>query len=79
MHSEKMRDLDLCISEYTKLNEAMKADDAITWNIENTLNAGKDHQNTVAKFGRYPTRNKALGRTSTDAEIEYLENANSYG
>lgn len=30
------------------------------------------HRDVIAKFGRFPHRNAALGRTSTDAEIAYL-------
>ncbi|CAG7990673.1 unnamed protein product [Penicillium olsonii] len=34
----------------------------------------KRHKVIIEQFGRYPHRNQALGRTSTPAEIEYLEN-----
>jgi uncharacterized protein (DUF924 family) len=30
------------------------------------------HREVIARFGRFPHRNKALGRTSTSAEEEYL-------
>ena len=43
------------------------------------IKAAKDHHNTIEKFGRFPTRNKALSRESTEAEREYLESANTYG
>jgi len=38
-----------------------------------------DHHEIVQKFGRYPHRNEALGRTSTEEEIEYLKTAERYG
>ena len=33
----------------------------------------QDHNTIVQRFGRYPHRNKYLGRESTEAEKEYLE------
>jgi len=32
------------------------------------------HRDVIARFGRFPHRNKLLGRTSTDAELEHLQN-----
>lgn len=32
-----------------------------------------DHRDTIARFGRFPMRNVALGRTSTADEIAYME------
>lgn len=31
------------------------------------------HRNIIRKFGRFPTRNAALGRASTDAEVAWLK------
>ena len=36
------------------------------------LNNAEHHYNTIQSFGRFPERNKALGRPSTAAEEEYL-------
>ncbi|GLK62559.1 DUF924 family protein [Paracoccus kondratievae] len=36
------------------------------------------HRDTIAKFGRFPWRNAALGRTPTEAEIRVME-AGGYG
>lgn len=30
------------------------------------------HRDCIARFGRFPFRNKALGRTSTEAELQYM-------
>ena len=38
-----------------------------------------DHKVPVDKFGRYPTRNQAMGRVNTAAETEYLKNAEGWG
>ena len=37
------------------------------------------HKEIIEKFGRYPHRNKVLGRVSTDKEIEFLkQNGNGF-
>lgn len=36
-------------------------------------------QTIIERFGRYPHRNKVLGRESTDAEEQYLQNADTFG
>ena len=33
-----------------------------------------EHRDIIARFGRFPHRNKALGRRSTPAELAYLKN-----
>ena len=35
------------------------------------------HRDCIARFGRYPRRNAALGRTSTPEEIEYINSGDS--
>ena len=47
--------------------------------FEMTLKSLKEHTAVLAEFGRYPSRNKALGRTSTPAERLYLENGTTWG
>lgn len=37
------------------------------------LASARDHRATIARFGRFPSRNAALGRTSTDDERAFLE------
>lgn len=39
---------------------------------EGNLKFEKMHLETLQKFGRYPKRNKALGRTSTQEELDYI-------
>lgn len=39
------------------------------------LQSALDHQAIVERFGRFPHRNEALGRTSTAEERHYLENS----
>ena len=65
MHSENSKDTQLCLSEYTRLHEEMEADENITWGLNANIKAAANHNTTIEKFGRYPTRNAALGRENT--------------
>ena len=46
--------------------------------LEGNLKFAKHHRGIVEKFGRFPHRNEALERTSTEAEIEYLNSAAAF-
>eukprot|EP00397_Hematodinium_sp_SG-2012_P064145 GEMP01090049.1.p1 GENE.GEMP01090049.1~~GEMP01090049.1.p1 ORF type:complete len:195 (+),score=44.38 GEMP01090049.1:116-700(+) len=39
----------------------------------------KSHKEMIAKFGRFPHRNAALGRDSTPEELEYLKTSDTFG
>ena len=43
------------------------------------LPAFKAHSDVIRRFGRFPTRSKALGRENTLEEIQYLSNADGWG
>jgi uncharacterized protein (DUF924 family) len=60
MHSENMDDQNLAVKCFDKAK------------LEGNLQFAKHHRGIVEKFGRFPHRNEALGRTSSDTEIEYL-------
>ena len=75
MHSENKEDQKRSVKMY---------EDMVQWALDDGLNDlaesykggvkfAKDHQAVIEKFGRYPGRNKALGRESTKEEIEYLQ------
>lgn len=40
--------------------------------LEDNRRYARDHAEVIARFGRFPTRNAALGRETTVAEKEYL-------
>lgn len=40
--------------------------------LEFNLDFARAHAEVIERFGRYPSRNAALGRTSTEAELAYL-------
>lgn len=43
------------------------------------LEHAREHAAIIGRFGRYPHRNEVLGRTSTSAEIAFLEHGPRYG
>lgn len=60
MHSESLLIHDHSIRLFSALSGADKIEFAI------------GHQDVIKRFGRYPTRNAALGRTDTPEEAKYL-------
>ena len=43
------------------------------------IDAAIEHRDIIVQFGRFPHRNKVLGRQSTPEEIEYLTSAKRFG
>ncbi len=64
-HSENLDDQKLCV----KLFEEMKNEDYVHY--------AKLHLTIIEKFGRFPHRNEALGRKTTEAEKIFLMQPNS--
>jgi len=62
MHSEDRTMQSRSVALFTKLGNP------------EVLKFAKKHCRIIHRFGRFPHRNKALGRTSTDAEIEFMRN-----
>ncbi len=44
---------------------------------ENAIESARRHLEIIARFGRFPHRNAALGRSSTSAELEFLKEPGS--
>jgi len=61
MHSEAVADQDRSVRLYEALGEAEQ------------LRYAKQHRVVVRRFGRFPHRNRALGRETTPAEQAFLE------
>lgn len=45
--------------------------------LESNLNFAHRHRKIIVEFGRYPHRNKALGRASSKTELEFLNKPGS--
>ena len=61
MHSEALVDQDRCIGLYEALGDAEQ------------LRYAREHRDVIKKFGRFPHRNRALDRSTTQAEREFLD------
>jgi uncharacterized protein (DUF924 family) len=61
MHSESFADQDRSVRLYEALGNIEQLQYAIT------------HRDIIAKFGRFPHRNRAMGRHTTPAEQEFLK------
>ena len=66
MHSETLIDQDRSVRLYEALGEA------------DELRYATEHRDIVARFGRFPHRNRALRRDTTLAEQSFLE-ADGFG
>ena len=66
-HSEALSDGERCVSLFEALGD------------EAGLKAAIEHRDILARFGRYPHRNKALGRESTLQEVAFLAEHKGFG
>lgn len=61
MHSEDISDQKLCVKEMMRLE------------LANEIKFAKIHLDIIEEFGRFPHRNKVLGRTTTPKEQAFLD------
>lgn len=66
MHSENIDDQDLSVACFEKRQ------------LEHNLRFSKHHRDIVKRFGRFPHRNKILGRESSQAESDYLNSKEAF-
>ncbi|KFB11243.1 DUF924 family protein [Nitratireductor basaltis] len=67
MHSEAMGDQDRAVELFTALGN------------ENARKYAVEHRDIIARFGRFPHRNRVLDRDSTQEEEAFLEGHEGYG
>lgn len=65
MHSEDLADQDLGVELHEAMGRERREPDAAKWALE--------HRDIVARFGRFPHRNRALGRETTTEEQAFLD------
>jgi len=68
-HSESLADQERSLALY----EALASDPSVA----NTLDFARRHHAIIARFGRFPHRNRALGRSSTPEEEAFLKEPGS--
>jgi uncharacterized protein (DUF924 family) len=66
MHSEELADQELALDLFDQPG------------MESNLRFARHHHAIVQTYGRFPHRNTVLGRTSTAAEIEYLNSREAF-
>jgi uncharacterized protein (DUF924 family) len=69
-HSEALADQLECLRLFAQLGRDEPA-------LAGLLDWARKHHDVVARFGRFPHRNAALGRTSTADELEFLKQPGS--
>ena len=69
-HTEDLALQRLSVERFESL--AAEADDAWRDNFTENVRYAREHHDIVERFGRFPHRNRTLGRESTDEELRYL-------
>ena len=78
MHSESMGDQRKSTECFRMLvEEARRKRSANETFLASSFDYARKHAEIIERFGRYPHRNRALGRESTPEEIEFLEEPGS--
>mgnify|MGYP001352881535 CR=1 FL=1 len=67
MHSEVLADQERCIDLFKSLG----SEEGVKYAVE--------HRDIIARFGRFPHRNRVLGRATTEEEMQFLEGHSGYG
>lgn len=74
-HAESVEMQDLSVALYGRLAAEASADERALF--DDFLKYAHAHRDVIVRFGRYPHRNKLLGRPSTPEEIEFLKQPGS--
>ncbi|MEO1046219.1 MAG: DUF924 family protein [Pseudomonadota bacterium] len=67
MHSEELAVQDRCVELFA------------THGLDYNLEFARDHREAIVRFGRFPSRNAALGRDTTEAEKAWLDAGGGWG
>ncbi len=77
MHSEDPEMQKLSIEKYSLLADREVPDPDLHEMLLESKKYAEYHFNIIKRFGRYPHRNKLLGRESTSEELEFLKQPGS--
>jgi uncharacterized protein (DUF924 family) len=75
MHSEQLAMQDRCVELFSALRDELSG--KLREDFEYQLDFAIRHRVIVERYGRFPHRNAILGRTSTEAELEFLKTPGS--
>jgi uncharacterized protein (DUF924 family) len=76
-HAESREVQDESVAAFRRL--AAEAPQEMRGAFDEGLKYAELHRQIIERFGRFPHRNRVLGRDSTREEIEYLESAETFG
>lgn len=77
MHAEILALQDECVARFTRLQA--DAPDALKQRLQGNLDFAHQHRDIIARFGRFPYRNAALGRADTPEETDFLLKGPRFG
>jgi uncharacterized protein (DUF924 family) len=77
MHAEDMALQTECIARFAQLVDDAPQD--LKERLQDNLDFARKHQEIIARFGRFPYRNAALGRSSTKEEELFLADGPRFG
>ncbi|MDO9359884.1 MAG: DUF924 family protein [Polaromonas sp.] len=77
MHAEDLALQEECVRRFRELLAAAPADLRTT--LGSSLRFAEEHRDIIARLGRFPYRNNALGRTNSALEFEFLKNGPRFG
>ena len=69
-HAESYEVQDESVAAYRRL--LSEAPEELRGSFESTRRSAENHRDIIGQFGRFPHRNRLLGRTSTPTEEEWL-------
>ncbi|CEP03477.1 unnamed protein product (mitochondrion) [Plasmodiophora brassicae] len=78
-HSEQIADHMLAEQLLKEADQTPDLPDHLHTYIGNVAKFLDSHTEVIKRFGRYPHRNRTLGRQSTPDELEYLKTASGWG
>ena len=76
-HCESLAMQDRSVEQYQHLLQVLAP--ATVVRLRGFLDHATQHRDIIRRFGRFPHRNRILGRDSTAAECEYLGGATTFG
>jgi uncharacterized protein (DUF924 family) len=76
-HAEDMAMQDRVVAYLERWAKRLPAE--VTGMSQHVLDYARLHRDVIARFGRFPTRNRALGRVSTEEEEAHVREAKAAG
>jgi uncharacterized protein (DUF924 family) len=77
MHAESLALQDECVARFTRLQA--DAPESLKQRLQSNVDFAHQHRDIIARFGRFPYRNAALGRLDTPEEADFLLKGPRFG